>query len=150
MHIPRGFRFAGVAAGLKPQRRDVALIVSDVPAADPETPSRAPLVPPRVVGTTPPTAPDPPMGPVVEDQVQAFSAYRRRDDAIRMVVPRFDSSWKSKIVLPSVIDTDMLRSCFGEAAGSYLKADAWAETAVPYILSLGPDDNGQPRTVPGQ
>jgi len=33
MKIPRGFRFAGVAAGLKPQRRDVALIVSDVPAA---------------------------------------------------------------------------------------------------------------------
>ena len=33
MHIPRGFRFAGVAAGLKPQRRDVALVVSDVPAA---------------------------------------------------------------------------------------------------------------------
>jgi len=33
MKIPRGFRFAGVPSGLKPQRRDVALIVSDVPAA---------------------------------------------------------------------------------------------------------------------
>lgn len=33
MKIPKGFRFAGAAAGLKPQRRDVALIVSDVPAA---------------------------------------------------------------------------------------------------------------------
>jgi len=31
--IPKGFRFAGAAAGLKPQRRDVALVVSDVPAA---------------------------------------------------------------------------------------------------------------------
>jgi acetylglutamate kinase len=31
--IPKGFRFGGVAAGLKPQRRDVALVVSDVPAA---------------------------------------------------------------------------------------------------------------------
>jgi acetylglutamate kinase len=31
--IPRGFRFGGVAAGLKPQRRDVALVVSDHPAA---------------------------------------------------------------------------------------------------------------------
>jgi acetylglutamate kinase len=31
--IPKGFRFSGVAAGLKPQRRDVALVVSDVPAA---------------------------------------------------------------------------------------------------------------------
>lgn len=33
MRIPKGFRFGGVAAGLKPQRRDVALVVSDHPAA---------------------------------------------------------------------------------------------------------------------
>ncbi len=33
MKIPRGFRFGGVASGLKPARRDLALIVSDVPAA---------------------------------------------------------------------------------------------------------------------
>jgi len=31
--IPKGFRFGGVAAGLKPNRRDVALVVSDHPAA---------------------------------------------------------------------------------------------------------------------
>ena len=33
MRIPKGFRFGGVASGLKPQRRDLALVVSDVPAA---------------------------------------------------------------------------------------------------------------------
>jgi acetylglutamate kinase len=33
VRIPRGFRFSGVACGLKPARRDVALVVSDVPAA---------------------------------------------------------------------------------------------------------------------
>ena len=33
MRIPRGFRFGGVACGLKPQRRDLALVVSDHPAA---------------------------------------------------------------------------------------------------------------------
>jgi len=33
MRIPRGFRFSGVASGLKPARRDLALVVSDVPAA---------------------------------------------------------------------------------------------------------------------
>ncbi len=33
MKIPRGFRFGGVACGLKPARRDLALVVSDVPAA---------------------------------------------------------------------------------------------------------------------
>jgi len=33
LRIPKGFRFAGVASGIKPQRRDLALVVSDVPAA---------------------------------------------------------------------------------------------------------------------
>jgi acetylglutamate kinase len=33
MKTPLGFRFAGAHAGLKPVRRDVALVVSDVPAA---------------------------------------------------------------------------------------------------------------------
>src|SRR5262245_52070700 len=33
MKVPRGFRFAGAHAGLKPVRRDVALVVSEVPAA---------------------------------------------------------------------------------------------------------------------
>lgn len=32
MNVPLGFRFAGVHAGLKPVRRDLALVVSDVPA----------------------------------------------------------------------------------------------------------------------
>lgn len=51
---------------------------------------------------------------------------------------------------PGVIDTDMLRSCFGQEAASYIKPEAWAETAVPFILSLGPGHNGQALTVPGQ
>jgi acetylglutamate kinase len=33
MKVPRGFRFGGVHCGLKPQRRDLALVVSDHPAA---------------------------------------------------------------------------------------------------------------------
>lgn len=33
MKVPRGFRFSGVPCGIKPQRRDLALVVSDVPAA---------------------------------------------------------------------------------------------------------------------
>jgi NAD(P)-dependent dehydrogenase (short-subunit alcohol dehydrogenase family) len=51
---------------------------------------------------------------------------------------------------PGVIDTDMLRSCFGDSAGSYLGPKEWAKDAVPFILSLGPEHNGQPLTVPGQ
>jgi len=33
VRIPKGFRFGGVACGLKPSRRDLALVVSDHPAA---------------------------------------------------------------------------------------------------------------------
>lgn len=49
---------------------------------------------------------------------------------------------------PGVIDTDMLRSTFGAQAGNYSTPEAWAKTAVPFLLGLGPKDNGQPLTAP--
>lgn len=51
---------------------------------------------------------------------------------------------------PGVIDTDMLRQCWAEEAGSYPKPDAWAAVAAPFLLGLGPKDNGWSLTVPGQ
>ena len=48
---------------------------------------------------------------------------------------------------PGVIDTDMLRSCFGGAASSYETPEEWAKRAVPTILSLDADDNGRPMSV---
>lgn len=48
---------------------------------------------------------------------------------------------------PGIIDTDMLRSCFGGDAGMYPSPEEWARTAVPYLLALGPRDNGQSLTV---
>jgi NAD(P)-dependent dehydrogenase (short-subunit alcohol dehydrogenase family) len=48
---------------------------------------------------------------------------------------------------PGIIDTDMLRSCFGGDAGMYEGPEAWAKSAVPYLLGLGPKDNGQSLTV---
>ncbi len=48
---------------------------------------------------------------------------------------------------PGVIHTDMLNSCFGEAASGCEKPDAWARRAVPTILALGLADNGQSLTV---
>jgi NAD(P)-dependent dehydrogenase (short-subunit alcohol dehydrogenase family) len=48
---------------------------------------------------------------------------------------------------PGIIDTDMLRSCFGDSASSYPSAQEWAQRAVPFLLKLGPRDNGQPLTV---
>jgi len=49
---------------------------------------------------------------------------------------------------PGVIDTDMLRQCWGASASSYPSAEAWSRRAVPFLLSLGPQHNGQPAAVP--
>lgn len=48
---------------------------------------------------------------------------------------------------PGIIDTDMLRSCFGGKAGDYPSPGEWAAGAVPYILAIGPKDNGKSLTV---
>jgi NAD(P)-dependent dehydrogenase (short-subunit alcohol dehydrogenase family) len=50
---------------------------------------------------------------------------------------------------PGVIDTDMLRSCFGGSAAAYPNATEWAARAVPFLLRIGPQDNGRPLTVAG-
>jgi len=49
---------------------------------------------------------------------------------------------------PGIIDTDMLRTCFADAAESYPDAEDWARRAVPFILRIGPKDNGAPLKVP--
>jgi len=43
---------------------------------------------------------------------------------------------------PGIIDTDMLRTCFGEGAAGHDQPEAWAKRAVPMILRFGPKDNG--------
>lgn len=48
---------------------------------------------------------------------------------------------------PGIIDTDMLRTSFGNDAGGYPSPQDWAHRAVPYILQLGAKDNGRPLTV---
>jgi NAD(P)-dependent dehydrogenase (short-subunit alcohol dehydrogenase family) len=49
---------------------------------------------------------------------------------------------------PGIINTDMLQSCFGGSASSYPDAARWAKVAVPFLLRLGPADNGKPLTAP--
>lgn len=41
--------------------------------------------------------------------LDAVRCYERRDDAIRMVCPEYGAGYRSKIVLPSVIDSDSFR-----------------------------------------
>lgn len=45
----------------------------------------------------------------ISSVLEAAGCYRRRDDAIRMVCPEYGPGWKSKIVLPSVVDSDSFR-----------------------------------------
>jgi NAD(P)-dependent dehydrogenase (short-subunit alcohol dehydrogenase family) len=49
---------------------------------------------------------------------------------------------------PGIINTDMLQSCFGASARAYPSPQEWAKTAAPFLLRLGPRDNGKPLTAP--
>lgn len=49
---------------------------------------------------------------------------------------------------PGVIHTEMLESCFGEAASHYPSPEVWARSAAPFILDLGPEHNGKSLSVP--
>jgi hypothetical protein len=50
---------------------------------------------------------------------------------------------------PGIIDTDMLRSCFGGSSSSYPSPSKWAKTAVPFLLNLDSSDNGRQLSVGG-
>lgn len=49
---------------------------------------------------------------------------------------------------PGVIHTEMLDSCFGSGAADFPSPGEWAESAVPFLLDLGPQHNGEPLTAP--
>jgi NAD(P)-dependent dehydrogenase (short-subunit alcohol dehydrogenase family) len=48
---------------------------------------------------------------------------------------------------PGVIDTDMLRQAWADGASAYPSAEEWAVRAAPFLLQLGPKDNGKSLTV---
>ena len=49
---------------------------------------------------------------------------------------------------PGIVNTDMLQSCFGGSASAYPTAGEWSKKAVPFLLGLGPKDNGRPLSAP--
>jgi len=51
-------------------------------------------------------------------------------------------------VNPGIIDTAMLRSCFGPSAAHYAGPEDWAARAAPFLLSLNGSHSGQPVSVP--
>jgi NAD(P)-dependent dehydrogenase (short-subunit alcohol dehydrogenase family) len=50
---------------------------------------------------------------------------------------------------PGIINTKMLQSCFGDSASSYPLPAAWAKSVVPFLLELGPAQNGAQLDAPG-
>ena len=64
--------------------------------------------------------------------LEAAGCYRRRDEAIRAVVPRYGADWKCKLVLPSVLESDryriysiVVRAPDGEQITARLTPDAY-------------------------
>ena len=49
---------------------------------------------------------------------------------------------------PGIIDTDMLRSCWADGAKAYPSPEKWSRAVAPFLLKLGPRDNGKPLTAP--
>lgn len=49
---------------------------------------------------------------------------------------------------PNTVNTEMLQSCFGEGASYSPGPDSWAKTVAPWILTLGPGQNGQSLSTP--
>ncbi|PNW34687.1 UNVERIFIED_CONTAM: oxidoreductase [Euhalothece sp. KZN 001] len=49
---------------------------------------------------------------------------------------------------PGIIHTEMLETCFGSSAASFTPIDTWVKKAVPFLLKIKPNQNGQPLTVP--
>ena len=48
---------------------------------------------------------------------------------------------------PGIINTEMLRICWGEAALDYTSPEEWSNSAVPFILNLDEKDNGKSLSI---
>lgn len=49
---------------------------------------------------------------------------------------------------PGIIDTDMLRQCWGGDTAHFPSADQWSHQAAPFLMQLGPRHNGRSLDVP--
>lgn len=49
---------------------------------------------------------------------------------------------------PNVVNTDMLQSCFGPSASDAPNPEVWARVTAPWILKLGPKENGKSLSAP--
>ena len=88
-------------------------------------------------------------GRVTSPQVAPYCATKFAIEGLTSAMSQELPSGMAAIALnPGVIDTDMLRSCFGAGAAGYRSPEQWARRAVPFVLSLGPSHNGQSLDAP--
>jgi NAD+ synthase len=73
----------------------------------------------------------------ITDILEATGCYRRRDDAIRQVLPEYGEGWRAKIVLPPLLDGDRFRlftvvaeSPSGERREARLTSTAYREVVA--------------------
>jgi NAD(P)-dependent dehydrogenase (short-subunit alcohol dehydrogenase family) len=84
-------------------------------------------------------------------EVAAYCASKWAIEGLsRALAQELEGSGVSAVALnPGIIDTEMLRSCFGKSAAAYPSPEQWAKSAAPFLLSLGKKHNGQSLDVPG-
>lgn len=88
-------------------------------------------------------------GRVVDAEVAPYCASKWAIEGLsKALAEELPAGMASIPLSPGMVDTDMLRSCFGSNADHYPQPDAWAQKAASYILSLGPDQTGQSLSVP--
>jgi NAD(P)-dependent dehydrogenase (short-subunit alcohol dehydrogenase family) len=89
------------------------------------------------------------LGRSTEAQVAPYCASKWAVEGLTLAFARELPSGMAAVSLdPGTIDTDMLRGAFGESASNYLSPVQWAKRAVPYLLKLGPADNGKQLEMP--
>lgn len=88
-------------------------------------------------------------GRAAEAEVAPYCATKWAIEGLtQSLAQELPSSMATIALNPGIIDTDMLRRCFGGSASNYPSPEEWARVAVPFLLQLGPVDNGKPLTVP--
>ncbi|MBX9654606.1 SDR family oxidoreductase [bacterium] len=87
-------------------------------------------------------------GRSVDAQVAPYCATKWGIEGLTLALAEELPSGMTAVPLnPGVIDTEMLRKCWGENAASAYKPDAWGKVAAKLILSLGPEQNGEQLAV---
>ena len=82
-------------------------------------------------------------------QVAAYCATKYAIEGLTLALAQELPAGMAAVPLnPGIIDTEMLRSAFGASAEQYPSPEQWAKRAVPFLLELGPEYNGQSLTVP--